>query len=150
MKRKKLIELQEGDTIYCISMTECELNDNATGTCLRELQVNGCIRSTDGFSVSIRTIGGIFFTGKNNDTSVVSQENVQDEINLSFNVYATTKEEAVEKSQELVASKLRLLGLIKRRINEAETGLILADASFDAIDITEEPSLEEFASMALC
>ena len=46
--------------------------------------------------------------------------------------------------------KLKMLGLIKRRLNEAETGLILADATLDQVDLTEEPSLEEFAEMALC
>lgn len=148
MKKKKLIDLREGDTIYWISMVECELNDIVS--VVRELQVSGTIRSTDGFSVSVRTFGGTFFSGKNDDTCVTTQDNVQDEINLSFDVYATTKEEAVEKAQEFIASKLRMLGLIKRRLNEAETGLILADATLDQVDLTEEPSLEEFAEMALC
>lgn len=148
MKKKKLIDLREGDTIYWISMVECELNDIVS--VVRELQVSGTIRSTDGFSVSVRTFGGTFFSGKNDDTCVTTQDNVQDEINLSFDVYATTKEEAVEKAQEFIARKLRMLGLIKRRLNEAETGLILADATLDQVDLTEEPSLEEFAEMALC
>lgn len=148
MKKKKLIDLREGDTVYWISMVECELNDMVS--IVRELQVNSTIRSTDGFNVSVRTVGGTFFAGRNDDTCVTTQDNVQDEINLSFDVYATTKEEAVEKAQEFIASKLRLLGLIKRRLNEAETGLILADATLDQVDLTEEPSLEEFASMALC
>lgn len=148
MKKKKLIDLREGDTVYWISMVECEINDIVS--VVRELQVSGTIRSTDGFNVSVRTFGGTFFTGKNDDTCVTTQDNVQDEINLSFDVYATTKEEAVEKAQGFIASKLRLLGLIKRRLNEAETGLILADATLDQVDLTEEPSLEEFAEMALC
>lgn len=148
MKKKKLIDLREGDTIYWISMVECELNDIVS--VVRELQVSGTIRSTDGFNVSVRTFGGTFFSGKNDDTCVTTQDNVQDEINLSFDVYATTKEEAVEKAQEFIARKLRMLGLIKRRLNEAETGLILADATLDQVDLTEEPSLEEFAEMALC
>ena len=148
MKKKKLIDLREGDTVYWISMVECELNDIVS--VVRELQVSGTIRSTDGFSVSVRTFGGTFFSGKNDDTCVTTQDNVQDEINLSFDVYATTKEEAVEKAQEFIARKLRMLGLIKRRLNEAETGLILADATLDQVDLTEEPSLEEFAEMALC
>jgi hypothetical protein len=79
----------------------------------------------------------------------VSQENTQDEVNLTFNIYATTKAEAVEKAQELVERKIKILGLIKNRVNEAETGLILAETVLDMIDTTEEPSLEEFASMAL-
>ena len=148
MKKKKLIDLREGDIVYWISMVECELNNIVSA--VRELQVSGTIRSTDGFSVSVRTVGGTFFTGKNDDTCVTAQDNVQDEINLSFDVYATTKEEAVEKAQEFIASKLKILGLIKRRLNEAETGLILADATLDQVDLTEEPSLEEFAEMALC
>lgn len=148
MKKKKLIDLREGDTVYWISMVECELNDIVS--VVRELQVSGTIRSTDGFSVSVRTFGGTFFSGKNDDTCVTTQDNVQDEINLSFDVYATTKEEAVEKAQEFIARKLRMLGLIKRRLSEAETGLILADATLDQVDLTEEPSLEEFAEMALC
>lgn len=148
MKKKKLIDLREGDTIYWISMVECELNDIVS--VVRELQVSGTIRSTDGFNVSVRTFGGTFFSGKNDDTCVTTQDNVQDEINLSFDVYATTKEEAVEKAQEFITRKLRMLGLIKRRLNEAETGLILADATLDQVDLTEEPSLEEFAEMALC
>lgn len=148
MKKKTLIELREGDTVYWISMVECELNDIVS--VVRELQVNGIIRSTDGFNVSVRTVGGTFFSGKNGETCVTTQDNVQDEINLSFDVYATTKEEAVEKAQEFISMKLRMLGLIKRRISEAETGLILADATLDQVDLTEEPSLEEFAEMALC
>ena len=60
------------------------------------------------------------------------------------------KKEAVEKAQEFISMKLKMLGLIKRRISEAETGLILADATLDQVDLTEEPSLEEFAEMALC
>lgn len=148
MKKKKLIDLREGDTVYWISMVECEINDIVS--VVRELQVSGTIRSTDGFNVSVRTFGGTFFSGKNDDTCVTTQDNVQDEINLSFDVYATTKEEAVEKAQEFIARKLKLLGLIKRRLNEAETGLILADAMLDQVDLTEEPSLEEFAEMALC
>lgn len=148
MKKKKLIDLREGDTVYWISMVECEINDIVS--VVRELQVSGTIRSTDGFNVSVRTFGGTFFSGKNDDTCITTQDNVQDEINLSFDVYATTKEEAVEKAQEFIARKLKLLGLIKRRLNEAETGLILADAMLDQVDLTEEPSLEEFAEMALC
>lgn len=148
MKKKKLIDLREGDTVYWISMVECEINDVVST--VRELQVSGIVRSIDGFNVSVRTVGGTFFTGKNDNTCVTTQDNVQDEINLSFDVYATTKEEAVEKAQEFITSKLRLLALIKRRLNEAETGLILADAMLDQVDLTEEPSLEEFAEMALC
>ena len=43
-----------------------------------------------------------------------------------------------------------ILSLIKKRANESETGLLLAQAALDVVEEEqEEVSLEEFASMAL-
>lgn len=149
MTKKKFIDLREGDTIYWISMTDSELNE-AFGTSLKKLETSGLIRTTDMYSISVRTKGGTFFTTSPNNTFHINRINQQDEVNLSFEVYATTREEAIEEAQKLVAQRLKTLDIIKRRVNESETGLLLADAALDALsEEEEEPSLEEFASMAL-
>ena len=148
MTKKKFANIREGDTIYWISMKDSELNETS-GTCLKELEVSGIIRSTNVFMLSIRTKGGTFFTTSSEKTVHVQLNNEQDEINLSFDVYATTKEEAVDKALEEINRKENLLGLIKKRLNESETGLLLANTTLSTIDTEEEPSLEEFAAMAL-
>ena len=149
MTKKKFIDLREGDTIYWISMTDSELNE-AFGTSLKKLETSGLIRTTDMYSISVRTKGGTFFTTSPNNTFHINRINQQDEVDLSFEVYATTREEAIEEAQKLVAQRLKTLDIIKRRVNESETGLLLADAALDALsEEEEEPSLEEFASMAL-
>ena len=149
MTKKKFIDLREGDTIYWISMTDSELNE-AFGTSLKKLETSGLIRTTDMYSISVRTKGGTFFTTSPNNTFHINRINQQDEVDLSFEVYATTREEAIEEAQKLVAQRLKTLDIIKRRVNESETGLLLADAALDTLsEEEEEPSLEEFASMAL-
>lgn len=149
MAKKKFIDLKEGDIIYHISMTDSELNE-AFGTCLKKLEFAGMIRTTDMYSLSIRTKGGTFFTTRPNVTFYINRINQQDEVNLSFEVFATTREEAIEEAQKLVTERLRTLNIIKRRLNESETGLLLADTALDTLSTEEEePSLEEFASMAL-
>ena len=149
MTKKKFIDLKEGDTIYWISMTDSELNE-AFGTSLKKLETSGLIRTTDMYSISVRTKGSTFFTTSPNNTFHINRINQQDEVDLSFEVYATTREEAIEEAQKLVAQRLKTLDIIKRRVNESETGLLLADAALDTLsEEEEEPSLEEFASMAL-
>ena len=147
--KKKIIDLEKGDVIYHISMDESELDEKG-GTCLKRLTVENVVKSFSINSVSVRTNGNNFFTTDPENTVYVKRIDYQDEINLSFEIYATTKEEAVEQAQKLVTERLRTLTLIKKRIGESETGLMVADASLEIVDIEEEPSLEEFASMALC
>lgn len=146
MIKKKFIDLKEGDSLYKIKMTDCELGEG-----VEQLEVSGIIRTTDMYSISVRTKEGGFFTTQPSKTCYISVKNVNDEVNLSFDVIATTKAEAIDEARRLVDDKSKLLGLIKRRINDAETTLILADASLEVLEReTElEPSLEEFASMAL-
>ena len=146
MIKKKFIDLNEGDSLYKIKMTDCELGEG-----VEQLEVSGIIRTTDMYSISIRTKEGGFFTTQPSKTSYISVKNVNDEVNLSFDVISTTKAEAIDDARRLVDDKSKLLGLIKRRINDAETTLILADASLEVLEKEAElePSLEEFASMAL-
>jgi hypothetical protein len=146
MIKKKFIDLKEGDSLYKIKMTDCELGEG-----VEQLEVSGIIRTTDMYSISIRTKEGGFFTTQPSKTSYISVKNVNDEVNLSFDVISTTKAEAIDDARRLVDDKSKLLGLIKRRINDAETTLILADASLEVLEKEAElePSLEEFASMAL-
>lgn len=146
--KKKIIDLEKGDVIYHISMDESELDEKG-GTCLKRLTVENVIKSVSINSISVRASGNSFFTTDPENTVYVKRNNYQDEIDLSFDIYATTKEEAVEQAQKLVTERLRTLTLIRKRIGESETGLMIADASLEVVDIEEEPSLEEFASMAL-
>ena len=136
MIKKKFIDLKEGDTLYMIKMDDCELEEG-----IKRMEVSGILRTTDMYSISIRTKEGKFFSVKN----------VNDEINLTFEVIATTKAEAISNARLLVDDKSKLFSIIKRRVNDAETSLILADASLDVLEKEkeEEISLEEFASMAL-
>ena len=146
--KKKIIDLEKGDVIYHISMDESELDEKG-GTCLKRLTVENVIKSVSINSISVRASGNSFFTTDPENTVYVKRNNYQNEIDLSFDIYATTKEEAVEQAQKLVTERLRTLTLIRKRIGESETGLMIADASLEVVDIEEEPSLEEFASMAL-
>ena len=149
MLKKKFIELKEGDTLYMVKMNDCELEEG-----IKELTVDGIIRTTDMYSISIRTKEGKFFTTQPTMSSFVSVNNVNDEVNLTFEAIATTMAEVLDRSRTLVDDKTKLLSLIKRRVNDAETTLILADASLEVLEREaelepSEPSLEEFASMAL-
>lgn len=151
MTKKKFTQLNKGDTIYRISMTDSELWE-VKGSCITELEVENIMRSTEGapiYKISIRTLGGSYITVHPNVSSHIILKDQNDEINLSFDAYATTKEEVVEEAQKAISDKMRIIGIIKRRANESETALILADASLDNTDTKEEQSLEEFASMAL-
>ncbi len=148
MVKKKFIDLKEDDTVYWISMVDSEIQE-AFGTSLKTLKVSGLVRSTNMYTISVRTKGGTFFTVEPNKSAHVLRINQKDEVDLSFEVYATTKEEAVEKAREEILGRLRELVIIKKRVNESETGLLLAEATLDNVDTSEETSLEEFASMAL-
>lgn len=146
MIKKKFIDLKEGDTLYMIRMDDCELEEG-----IKRMEVSGILRTTDIYSISIRTKEGKFFTTAPTKTCYISVKNVNDEINLTFEVIATTKAEAISNARLLVDDKSKLFSIIKRRVNDAETSLILADASLDVLEKEkeEEISLEEFASMAL-
>ena len=146
--KKKIVDLKEGDVIYHISMGDSELNEK-NGTCMQELTVENIVKSFSINSTSVRASGNTFFTTDPENSVYIKRIDYQDEIDLSFEIYATTKEEAVEEAQKLVLGRLRTLDLIKKRINESETGLMIAEASLNFVDTTEEQSLEEFASMAL-
>lgn len=152
MGRKYFKDVREGDTLYCISMSESMLDEDGD-SCLQRF----IVKSTEGNAYGTVMItgkmedGGIkTFSPRSESTSHVIKERENDEINLSFIVYASTKEEAVEEATRLIYEKKRILSIIRNRISECETGLLFAEASLDAVDIDEEPSLEEFASMALC
>ncbi len=148
MVKKKFIDLKEGDIVYWISMVDSEIQE-AFDTCIKALKVSSIVRSTNVYSISVRTDGGTFFTAEPNKSVHVLRINQNDEIDLSFEVYATTKEEAVDKARDEIIGRIRELALIKRRANEAETGLLLAEATLDNVDLSEKTSAEEFASMAL-
>ena len=146
---KKFIELKEGDIIYAISLHESEMIESF-GSGLRKLEIDSIIRTTDMFRIQVRTKGGTSFTVNPNVNTHIVRKDENDEVNLTFDVYATSKDNAIEEAQREIASRLRTLALIKRRVGESETGLLLADAALDAISQEEdEPTLEEFASMAL-
>ena len=152
MGRKYFKDVREGDTLYRISMSESMLDEDGDSGLQRFI-----VKSTEGNAYGTVMItgkmedGGIStFSPRSESTSHVIKERENDEINLSFIVYASTKEEAVEEATRLIYEKKRILSIIRNRISECETGLLLAEASLDAVDIDEEPSLEEFASMALC
>ena len=151
MERKKFTKLQEGDPLYRVSMSDSELWE-VRGDCITELRVSKVLRTTEGppiYKLTIKTEGGSLITVHPSDSSHTVIKDINDEVNLSFDIYATTKEGVVEEAQKVISDKLRLIGIIKRRVNESETALILADAALEAADKSEEPSLEEFASMAL-
>ena len=151
MERKTFTKLQEGDHIYRVSMSDSELWE-VRGSCITELKVEKIMRTTEGapiYKISLKTEGGTLITVHPNDSSHTVMKDINDEVNLSFDVYSTTKELAVEAAQKAISDKLRIISIIKRRVNESETALILADAALEAADKSEEPSLEEFASMAL-
>ena len=146
---KKFIDLKIGDPIYWLSMEESEFND-FNGSCIKRLEFDNAIRTTDMYSMSIRTKGGTYFSVSPTSDVYLSMANHNDEINLSFNIYATTIEAAVEKAREIIHERMGILSLIKKRANESETGLLLAQAALDVVEEQQdEVSLEEFASMAL-
>jgi hypothetical protein len=146
---KKFIDLKMGDPIYWLSMEDSEFKE-FNGKSLKKLVFDNAIRTTDMYSMSIRTKGGTFFSVSPTADVYLSMANYNDEVNLSFDIYATTVEAAVEKAREVIYERMGTLSLIKKRVNESETGLLLAEASLDVIEEEEdEMSLEEFASMAL-
>jgi len=146
---KKFIDLKMGDPIYWLSMEDSEFKES-NGKSLKKLVFDNAIRTTDMYSMSIRTKGGTFFSVSPTSDVYLSMANYNDEVNLSFDIYATTVEAAVEKAREVIHERMGILSLIKKRVNESETGLLLAEASLDVIEEEEdEMSLEEFASMAL-
>ena len=146
---KKFIDLKMGDTIYWLSMEESEFKE-FNGSCVKRLTFDNAIRTTDMYSMSIRTKGGTYFSVSPTSDVYLSMENYNDEINLSFDIYATNIEAAMEKAREVIHKRMGTLSLIKKRANESETGLLLAQAALDVVEEEqEEVSLEEFASMAL-
>lgn len=146
---KKFIDLKMGDTIYWLSMEESEFKE-FNGSCVKRLTFDNAIRTTDMYSMSIRTKGGTYFSVSPTSDVYLSMTSYNDEINLSFDIYATSIEAAVEKAREVIHERMDILSLIKKRANESETGLLLAQAALDVVEEEqEEVSLEEFASMAL-
>ena len=146
---KKFIDLKMGDPIYWLSMEESEFKE-FNGSCVKRLTFDNAIRTTDMYSMSIRTKGGTYLSVSPTSDVYLSMTNYNDEINLSFNIYATNIEAAVEKAREVIHKRMGTLSLIKKRANESETGLLLAQAALDVVEEEqEEVSLEEFASMAL-
>lgn len=149
MKKKNFIDLKMGDPIYCLSMEDSEFKE-FNGKCLKRLIFDNAIRTTDMYSMSIRTKGGTYFSVSPTSDVYLSILNQNDEVNLSFDIYATNIESAVDKAREVIAERMGILSLIKKRLNESETGLLLAEAALDVVEEEEEEqSLEEFASMAL-
>ena len=147
---KKFIDLKMGDPIYWLSMEDSEFKES-DGSCVKRLEFDNAIRTADMYSMSIRTKGGTYFTVSPTSDVYLSMANYNDEINLSFDVYATNIEAAVEKAREVIHERTNVLSLIKKRANESETGLLLAQAALDVVEEQQdEVSLEEFASMALC
>lgn len=146
---KKFIDLKMGDTIYWLSMEESEFKE-FSGSCVKRLTFDNAIRTTDMYSMSIRTKGGTYLNVSPTSDVYLSMASYNDEINLSFDIYATNIEAAVEKAREVIHERMGILSLIKKRANESETGLLLAQAALDVVEEEqEEVSLEEFASMAL-
>ena len=146
---KKFIDLKIGDPIYWLSMEDSEFKD-FNGSCVKRLEFDNAIRTTDMYSMSIRTKGGAYFSVSPTSDVYLSVVNYNDEINLSFDIYATSIETAVEKAREIIHDRMNILSLIKKRANESETGLLLAQAALDVVEEEQdEVSLEEFASMAL-
>ena len=113
--KKKIIDLEKGDVIYHISMDESEL-DEKNGTCMQELTVENIVKSFNINSISIRASGNTFFTTDPENSVYIKRIDYHNEIDLSFEIYATTKEEAVEEAQKLVIGRLKTLELIKKSI----------------------------------
>lgn len=146
---KKFIDLKMGDTIYWMSMEESEFKE-FNGSCIKRLEFDNAIRTADMYSMSIRTKGGTYLSVSPTSDVYLSMANYNDEINLSFDIYTTSIEAAVEKAREIIHERMGILSLIKKRANESETGLLLAQAALDVVEEEQdEVSLEEFASMAL-
>ena len=118
--------------------------------CMQEKTVTGIIRTADIGRIMIRFQGGDAIYTNTDSSYHVRNTKLEDEINLSFDIYSTSKETCVEEAQRLVYEKLKNLEIIRKRVSESETGLLLADAALELIDTTEEELTEEFASMALC
>ena len=148
MKKRKFIDLKAGDTIYWLSMEDSTLKES-DNSCMKRIEFDDAICTEDMYSMSIRTKGGTYFSASPTSDVCISMQNYNDEVNLSFDIYATNMEAAIEKAREVIAERMKILPVIKRRVNESETGLLLAEAALDAIEEENEPSLEEFASMAL-
>jgi hypothetical protein len=146
---KNFINLKMGDTIYWLSMEDSEFNES-DGSCIKKLIFDNAIRTADMFSMSIRTKNNTYFSVNPTTDVCLLMTNYNDEINLSFDIYATSVEAAVNKAREVIHDRNNVLSLIKKRVNESETGLLLAQASLDMVEEQQdEVSLEEFASMAL-
>ena len=146
---KKLIELKEGDKLYCIGVIESDIQE-INSHCMQEKTITRVIRTIDMLRVVLVLDDNTTIQSTINATLYVDYLKPNDEINLSFKVYSTSKEKCVEEAQRLIYERLKTLDIIKRRVRESETGLLLADAALELIDTKEEEELtEELASMAL-
>lgn len=146
---KKFSELKRDDTIYCVSMSSSDV-DEVYGSCLRELRVKDVSRVEESLSKLIVLAGTFVFTTSADLSSFTRITDLDDEVDLSFEAFATTKELAVEEAMKTIQQRLNNLELIKKRLNESETGLVLATAALEAVDTTEQITEKEFAEMALC
>jgi hypothetical protein len=117
---------------------------------MQEKTVTGIIRTADMSRIMIRFQGGDAIYTNTDSSYHVRNTKPEDEINLSFDIYSTSKETCVEEAQRLVYEKLKVLDIIRKRVSESETGLLLAGSALELIDTKEEELTEEFASMALC
>lgn len=146
---KNFISLKEGDKLYCISMIDSDIQE-IKNHCMQEKTVTGIIRTADMSRIMIRLQGGDAIYTNTDSSYHVRNTKPEDEINLSFDIYSTSKETCVEEAQRLVYEKLKVLDIIRKRVSESETGLLLAGSALELIDTKEEELTEEFASMALC
>lgn len=143
--------IKEGDELYCIKMDDSVILDNNDNQIIQKVKVDRVVRHTDPIRTSIG-IGRDFFTVNTNDSLHTEKKKIQDEVCLSFAIYSTSRERAIEEAMTLVYNRLKILESIKRRLAESETALLISDSLLENLDMVEEEeeqSLEEFASMAL-